>query len=162
MKRIFFLAIVILMASIHSSAQGTAQRTYVASKPQAISALKIDGNINVILIVAPNEPNVYVEGSEKFTKNVQTSLENGVMTISARTSSKTDDDVVMIYAPALSILELNGDVKFKTIGTINGQNLALSINGTCDLSVQHTGKLNINVDENYELIKKKVTKMKAK
>ena len=41
-------------------------------------------------------------------------------------------------------------------------NLALSINGNCRLLVQHSGKLNISVDDNYELIENKVTKLKAR
>lgn len=162
MKRIFILGIIILAAALNSSAQGTAKRSYVVSKPESISTLKIDGNINATLIVAPNEPNVFVDGSDNFSKNVETSFDNGVMTITARTSSRTENDVVMIYAPSLSVIELNGDVDLKTIGTINAEKLALSINGTCRLMVQHTGKLNVYVDDNYELVDETVTRLKRK
>lgn len=162
MKRILFLGIIILAAVLSSSAQGTAKRSYVISKSQSISALRIDGNINVTLVVAPNEPNVYVDGSENFTKNVKTSFDDGVMTITARASSRSENDVVMIYAPSLSMIELNGDVTFKTVGTVDAEMLSLSINGNCRLLVQHAGKLSVEVDDKYELIEERVTKLPRK
>ncbi|HKH61616.1 MAG TPA: DUF2807 domain-containing protein [Flavitalea sp.] len=161
MKRILFGFILLAMAVV-SNAQGTSQRNYVSAKPSSVSTLKIDGNINVTLVVAPNEPNVFIDGSENFTKNVKTSFEDGVISIRANTSSKSENDVVVIYAPSLSELELNGDIKFKTIGTINADNLQLSINGNCKLLVQHAGKLDIRIDDDYELIEERVIRPKSK
>ena len=161
MKRIVFGFILLALAMV-SKAQGTAHRNFVISKPVSISTLKIDGNINVTLVVAPNEPNVFIEGSENFTRNVKASYEDGVITIRANASSKSENDVVVIYAPSLSELELNGDIKFKTIGTINADNLQLSINGNCKLLVQHAGKLDIRIDDNYELIEEKVIRPGSK
>ena len=83
------------------------------------------------------------------------------MTITANTSSKTEGDVVVVFAPSLSLLELNGDVKLNTIGTIDANNLHLSINGNCRLNVQHTGELNITLDDHYELTERKIIARKA-
>lgn len=160
MKRIFLLAVILSSAILNSNAQDSFKRKYVLN-PGSISTLRIDGNINVTLVVAPNEPNVYIDGSEHFTKNVKASLIDGIMSIDASASSKSENDMVVIYAPELSHVELNGDVKFKTIGTLNADNIQLTINGNCKLLVQHAGKLNIDVDDNFELIEKKVTKVKA-
>src|SRR5688500_8685628 len=161
MKRISLLGIIISVLAMQLNAQDSFKRKYVTGPSSAVSALKIDGNINVTLVVAPNEPSVYIDGSENFTKKVKTSFIDGVMRISAYASSRSDNDVVVIYAPSLSHLELNGDVKFKTIGTISAKNLQVSINGNCKLLVQHAGKLNIRLDDNYEFIEKKVTRLKA-
>jgi len=161
MKRILFGFILLAMAAV-SNAQGTSHKNYVVAKPGSVSTLRIDGNINVTLVVAPNEPNVFIEGSENFTKNVKATFENGVVSIRANTSSRSEADVVVIYAPALSQLELNGDIKFKTIGTINADNLQLSINGNCKLLVQHAGKLDIRIDDDYELIEERITRPKSK
>lgn len=155
MKRILF-GFIFLALAIMSNAQGAAHRNYVIAKPVSISTLKIDGNINVTLVVAPNEPNVFIDGSENFTRNVKASFEEGVITIRANAASRSEKDVVVIYAPGLSELELNGNINFKTIGTINADNLQLSINGNCKLLVQHAGKLDIRIDDNYELIEEKV------
>lgn len=161
MKRIFFLAVIFLAVMMHSNGQDLVKRSYVTASSGSVTKLKIDGDINVTLVVAPNEPNVYIDGSESFTKNVKTSFVNGMISITAYASSRSDKDVVVIYAPGISQLELNGDVTFKTVGTINAQNLQLNINGNCKLLVQHAGKLNINLDDNYELIEKKITRLKA-
>lgn len=161
MKRILF-GFILLAVAIVSNAQGTAHRNYVIAKPGSVSTLKIDGNINVTLVVAPNEPNVFIEGSETFTKNVKASFEDGVVTIRANVSSKSEKDVVMVYAPTLSELELNGNIKFKTIGTVKADNLQLSINGNCKLLVQHAGKLDIRVDDRYELIEEKIIRPGSK
>ena len=161
MKRIFLLAVIFSGVLIHSNAQDSFKRKYVTASSESVTTLQIDGNINVTLVVAPNEPSVYIDGSENFTKKVKTSFIDGVMKISAYASSRSENDVVVIYAPGLSHLELNGDVKFKTIGTISAKNLQVSINGNCKLLVQHAGKINIRLDDNYEFIEKKVTRLKA-
>ena len=161
MKRILFGFVLLAMAAV-SNAQGTSNRNYVVAKPGSVSTLRIDGNINVTLVVAPNEPNVFIDGSENFTKNVKATFEDGIVTIRANASSKSENDVVVVYAPSLSELELNGDVKFRTIGTINADNLQLSINGNCKLLVQHSGKLDIKVDDKYELIEEKVVRSNTK
>ena len=160
MKKIFLLGLFAASALI-SLAQGTSKRSYVAAKPEILTTLRIEGDINVTLVVAPNEPNVFVEGSENFTKKVKTTIVDGVMTIKASASSKSEQDVVVVFAPSLSQLELNGDVKFNTIGTMDAKNLDLSINGNCRLNVQHTGELNITLDDHYELIERKVIRQKA-
>lgn len=160
MKRIFLLGLFAASALI-SVAQGTSKRNFVTAKPEIVTTLKIEGDINVTLVVAPNEPNVYVDGSENFTRKVKTKIVDGVMTITAATSSKSEQDVVVVFAPALSHLELNGDVKFKTIGTIDAKNLELNINGNCRLNVQHTGELNITLDDHYELTERRIIKQKA-
>lgn len=160
MKRIFLLGLFAVSALI-SAAQGTSKLSYVTAKPEIVTSLKIEGDINVTLVIAPNEPNVYVEGSENFTKKVKTKIVDGVMTITAATSSKSKEDVVVVFAPSLSLLQLDGDVKFKTIGTIDAKNLELSINGNCRLNVQHTGELNIKLDDHYELTERRVIKHKA-
>lgn len=161
MKRILFGVILLAMAAV-SNAQGTAHRNYVIAKPNSISTLRIEGDINVTLVVANNEPNVFIEGSETFTKNVTATFEAGVVSIRANTSSKSENDVVVIYAPSLASIELNGDIKFKTIGTLKGDNLPVSINGTCKLLVQHIGKLDLRIDDNYELVEEKVIHPKSK
>jgi Putative auto-transporter adhesin, head GIN domain len=161
MKRILFGFILLAMAAV-SNAQGTTHKNYVVAKPGSISTLRIDGNINVTLVVAPNEPNVLIDGSENFTKNVKATFEDGVISIRAHAASKSENDVVVVYAPSLSELELNGDVKFKTIGTVNADNLQLSINGNCKLLVQHSGKLDITIDDKYELIEEKVMRPRTK
>lgn len=161
MKRISLLGIIISALVMQLNAQDSFKRTYVTGPSSAVSTLKIDGNINVTLVVAPNEPSVYIDGSENFTKNVKTSVIDGVMSIVAFTSSKSENDVVVVYAPELSYLELIGDVKFKTIGTVNAENLRLSINGNCKLSIQHAGELDISLADNYELIEKKERRLKA-
>ena len=155
MKRIFLLGIIISVMAMQLNAQDSFKRKYVAGPTSAVSALKIDGNINVTLVVAPNEPSVYFDGSEHFTRNIKTSVIDGEMTIIAYTSSRSENDVVVIYAPDLSSLELIGDVKFKTIGTVNAENLRLTINGNCKLSIQHAGELDISLADNYELVEKK-------
>lgn len=160
MKRIFLLGLFAASALI-SIAQGTSKPNYVTAKPEIVTTLIIEGDINVTLVVAPNEPNVYVDGSENFTKKVKTTIVDGVMTIKASASSKSEQDLVVVFAPSLSHLELNGDVKFKTIGTIDAKNIDLNINGNCRLNVQHTGELNITLDDHYELTERKVTRHKA-
>ncbi|MBC7826943.1 MAG: DUF2807 domain-containing protein [Chitinophagaceae bacterium] len=161
MNRIFFLAVILSFASLHSNAQlASAKKNYIVGVSNSVSSLRIDGNINVTLVIAPNEPNVYIEGGEKFTKNVKASIVDGAMIINASTSSKSENDVVIIYAPGISELELNGDIKLKTIGTINAENLQLSINGNCRLRLQHTGKMNIRLDDNYELTEKEIMRVK--
>ena len=161
MKRIYLLGIIFSTLAMQLNAQDSFKRKYVTGPSASVSTLKINGNINVTLIVAPNEPNVYVDGSENFTKNVKTSFIDGVMSIVSYTSSRSEDDIVVVYAPDLSYLELNGDVKFKTIGTVNAENLRLNINGNCKLLIQHAGELDIMLDDNYELIQKKETRLKA-
>ena len=161
MKRILFGFILLAMAAV-SNAQGTSHKNYVVAKPGSVSTLRIDGNINVTLVVAPNEPNVFIEGSEHFTKNVKATFDDGVVNIRATAPSRSENDVVIIYAPSLSVLELNGDIKFKTIGTINADNLQLIINGTCKLLVQHAGKLDIRIDDDYELIEERVIRGRSK
>src|SRR5688500_18718427 len=156
MKRISLLGIIISVLAMQLNAQDSFKRKYVTGPSSAVSALKIDGNINVTLVVAPNEPNVFIDGSENFTRNVKASFEDGVITIRANAASRSEKDVVVVYAPGLSELELNGDINFKTIGTINADNLQLSLNGNCKLLVQHAGKLDIRIDDNYELIEEKV------
>lgn len=157
MKRIFLLGLFAASALI-SAAQGTFKRSYVAANPEIVTTLVIEGNINVNLVIAPNEPNVYVEGSENFKGRVRTNIEAGVMTIKAAASSRSEQDLVVVFVPSLSHLELNGDVKLKTIGTIDAKNFDLSINGNCRLMVQHTGELNITLDDHYELTERKITR----
>lgn len=161
MKKIFLLAIIFLTVNMYLSAQSSFKRKYVTASSGSVTTLKIDGNINVTLVVAPNEPNVYIDGSENFTKNIKTSFVDGMISIAAYTSSRSENDVVVIYAVGISHIELNGDVKLKTVGTIDAENLQLTVNGNCKLSVQHAGKLNIRLDDNYELIEKKTTRLKA-
>jgi hypothetical protein len=59
MKRIFLLGIILSAAFMQLNAQGSSKRNYVIGKPGSISTLKIDGNgnINVTLVVTPNESN---------------------------------------------------------------------------------------------------------
>jgi hypothetical protein len=57
MKRIFLLGIILPAAFMQLNAQGSSKRNYVIGKPGSISTLKIDGNINVTLVVTPNESN---------------------------------------------------------------------------------------------------------
>lgn len=161
MKRIYLLGIIFFALAMQLNAQDSFKRKYVTSSSASVSTLKIDGNINVTLVVAPNEPSVYIDGSENFTKNVKTSFIDGVMSIVAYTSSKSENDVVVVYAPDLSYLEFIGHVKFKTIGTVNAENLRVNINGNCKLLIQHAGELDITLDDNYELIEKKVRRVKA-
>ena len=161
MKRILFGFILLAMAVV-SNAQGTSHKNYVFAKPGSVSTLKIDGNINVRLVVASNEPNVFIEGSEYFTKNVKATFEDGVVNIRANAYSKSENDVVVIYAPNLAELELNGDIKLKTVGTLNANNLAVSINGNCKLLVQHTGKLDLRIDDNYELVEERIIRPMSK
>ena len=122
MKRIFLLAVIIAVAMVQINAQDSLKRNYVLGLSMQVNTLKIDGNINVTLVVAPNEPSIFVDGSENFTKKVKTSFVNGVMTVSAYSSSKSDDDVVIIYASSLSSLELRGDVKRIDLSKLNSLN----------------------------------------
>lgn len=161
MKRIFLIGAILSLIGIHSIGQDAIRKNYVVTKP-AVSTLKIEGDINVTLVVAPNEPEIFVDGSENFTKNVRSSIDGAMMHIKATSGSRTEKDVVFIYAPSLSHIELIGDVKFKTIGTLDADNVDLSINGNCKLSVQHAGKLNITLDDNYELVEKRETRLKLK
>ena len=161
MKRILFGFILLAMAVV-SNAQGTSHKNYVLAKPASVSTLKVDGNLNVRLVVASNEPNVFIEGSEYFTKNVKATFEDGVVSIRANASSKSENDVVVVYAPNLTELELNGDIKFKTIGTLNANNLPVTINGNCKLLVQHTGKLDLRIDDNYELVEERIIRPMSK
>lgn len=121
MKRIYLLAFIFSALALQLNAQDSFKRKYVTGSSTSFSTLKIDGNINVTLVIAPNEPSVYIDGSENFTKKVKTSYIDGIMSVVAYSSSKSENDVVVVYAADLSYLELIGDVKLKTIGTINAK-----------------------------------------
>jgi hypothetical protein len=172
MKKIILLAGIVFTVFSHSFAQsavskksyiiGTSEKSFTIGTSETLTSLKIQGNVNVRLVIAPNEPNVFINGSERFAKNVKTSIVDGTMIVTADVASKSDDDVVVIYAPSLSMLELDGDIQFKTVGTVDADKLQVYITGNCSLTVQHAGKLNIKMNDDYELIERKVTRLKAK
>jgi Putative auto-transporter adhesin, head GIN domain len=178
MKKVVFLAGVVFSVLTQSFAQTAvskksyvvetseasnitpaSEKSYAIGTSETLANLRIEGNINVRLLIAPNVPNVYVQGSESFSKAIKTSLSHKTMTITADVSSKSDNDVVIIYAPSLEMLELNGDIKLNTVGTVDSEKLKVFINGNCRLTVQHAGKLNIKVDDEYELTERKITKL---
>ena len=153
MKKLFLIAVAIAGVVTSTFAQQS-KKQFVYKAPQSINTIVVDGNVNITLVVAPNEPNVFISGNQNFTKNVETNISNGRMVVQAKTSSRSKDDMIYLYTADLTRLELNGDIQVSTIGIVDSDKLQVFINGNCHLNIQHKGNLNIALDEKYEIIKR--------
>ena len=147
MKKLFLVAVA-TAGVVTSTFSQESKKQFVYKAAQSINTIVVDGNVNITLVVAPNEPNVFISGNQNFIKNVETNISNGRMVVHAKSSSRSKEDMIYLYTSDLAVLELNGDIQVTTIVIVNSDELQVFINGVCHLNIQHKGKLILPLTKN--------------
>jgi len=151
MKKKIFLFILLMTITGSVFSQENLAKTFVKKIPvESFNRLIIKSNITVMLIEAPSEDSVRIEGSKKFIEKVMIIQAGKELTIRSK-SFKDQKKKGTIYIPVrlLQNIEISAAAKVISYNILQSPVLNILINGDCVIDLMLKGRLNIREAEGY-------------
>jgi len=117
----------------------------------SFSNIKLDANIDVLLIQDDKADIVFMEGDSKYFDELTVKVVGNQLVISS-TKSRAYKGKVSIGIPVNSLqsLEINGNGHVSTSNKLNAEKLSVYMNSACKLTLTTTGKVVVYTPEGYD------------
>ena len=132
--------------------QKNSSKTFVKKTAvESFNRLIIKSNITVMLIEAPSDDSIRIEGSKKFIEKVMIIQAGNELIV--RSKSFTDQKkkgIIYITVRLLQNMEINAAAKVISYNILQSPVLNILINGDCVIDLMLKGRLNIREAEGYD------------
>jgi len=150
------LIVAALLISVFTAAVAHANTTEprVAKSEKTTSPfykIVVNANVDVVLVQENAERKAWIEGDEALIGDLGVAVKNGVLTVTARKPfmSYRGKVQVTIAVQEIESLEINANAGIASIEPLNSPNLAVKVNGFCDLHLKSTGKIVMEAEDGY-------------
>lgn len=157
MMKLFFASIVFAVfispaRALNKVSEPTVTRTVKISGH--VSRIILNGDADVIFI-KDNAAGIIIEERAAMGNTVKLKHENGVLTIESREFYRGKKPLILIPAPQLESLEINGDGSVSTAVLLQSKALKVFVNGQSKIKINTTGKVYFDSSPEFYLRYKK-------
>jgi hypothetical protein len=157
MKKTLVITLLLLCGGLVTQAEKT--RPENSCKKIAVNAftrLKVDANIDVILIEEARPGMVSIEGDKTLLDDIRVTVVNGELIVSSAKAKHYSNRVsIGIPVKQLSRLEINANANVSTLNELDSKSLEVRVNSDCRFNIKTNGKIEFtspdDIDVNYQV-----------
>lgn len=152
MKKTILSVAILLMTIFNPAFSKTVDNTTDDKNKSGITALIIDANVKVVLVNG-GDKEVFSEGDEFFTQQVQIKKKGNTVIISSKHNRDLKSrGVIYVPAIALGFIRINHDAAVQSLNTLRVPNIDVIVNGACEVSIVTTGEVNLIETDAYTFV----------
>lgn len=149
-KICLFILLITMAGSVFS--QKNSSKTFVKKTAvESFNRLIIKSNITVMLIEAPPEDSVRIEGSKKFIEKIMIIQAGNELIVRSKSfTEQKKKGIIYIPVRLLQNMEISAAAKVVSYNILQSPVLNILINGDCVIDLMLKGRLNIREAEGYD------------